>query len=368
MVAALISIVLLGLLVIVHEVGHFLVARWSGVRVLRFSVGFGPRLMTWTRGHTEYAVSAIPLGGYVKMAGEQHEQPPSSSGQTQVGEPWEYFSKPVGTRAKIVFAGPLVNYLVALVCLWVVFVTGYPELLPVIGKVVEGMPAQAAGLQVGDRIRAINDHQIRTWDAMTKVIYASPSQPLVIQLERDGAGETVTVTPTLKTMTDPFGRTKSVGLIGIGPSGEFQAIRVGPLAAIGRTFHQQNEWIAQTLLSLWALMTGKMSMRDSVTGPIGIVYLTSQAVQLGLAPLLSLISLFSLSLALFNLFPIPILDGGHLLFLSLEKLRGTPVSSQIQERSAQVSFVLIMAFVLVICVNDVNRFGLLDKLAGWFKP
>src|SRR3989338_1403514 len=133
MVAAFISIIVLGLLVIVHEVGHFLVARWSGVRVLRFSVGFGPRLLTWTRGHTEYAVSAIPLGGYVKMAGEQHEPAGPPEGKA-AGESWEYLSKPVGTRAKIVLAGPLVNYLTALVCLWVVFITGYPELLPGVGK------------------------------------------------------------------------------------------------------------------------------------------------------------------------------------------------------------------------------------------
>ena len=360
MVASLVSLFILGSLVIVHELGHFLVARWSGVRILRFSMGFGPRLLTWTRGHTEYALSAIPLGGYVKMAGEQRsEEPPA---------PGDYLAKPLGTRAKIVLAGPLVNYLVALVCLWVVFITGFPELLPVVGKVIDGMPAQAAGLEVGDRIDAVNDREIRTWEAMTKLIYESPDQPLAFRIDRHGTVLTVTIAPRPKTITDPFGRAKTVGLIGIAPSGEFRSYRVGPLTAIGRTIHQQNEWISQTMLSLWSLATGKMSLRDSVTGPIGIVYLTSQAVRLGLAPLLSLISLFSLSLALFNVFPIPILDGGHLFFLALEKLRGTPVSLNVQERSAQVSFVLIVALVLVICVNDVNRFGLLDKLAGWFKP
>ncbi len=360
MVAPLISIFVLGLLVIVHELGHLLVARWSGVRILRFSVGFGPRLFAWTRGHTEYAVSAIPLGGYVKMAGEQRTEQPM--------QPWEYFSKPIGTRARIVFAGPLVNYLVALIGLWVVFVTGYPELLPVVGKVVDGMPAQTAGLQTNDRIQTIDDQEIRTWETMTKIIYRSPGRSLTFHVSRHAQATTLVITPRAKTMTDPFGRTKTVGMIGIAPSGEFHSYRVGPIAAIGRTIHQQNEWLSQTLFSLWAMVTGKLSLRDSVTGPIGIIYLTSEAVHLGFAPLMSLVSLFSLSLALFNLFPIPILDGGHLLFLTLEKLRGNPVSVNVQERSAQVSFVVIMALVLMICVNDVNRFGLLDKVIGWVKP
>lgn len=360
MVASLISIFILGLLVVVHELGHLLVARWSGVRILRFSVGFGPRLLTWTRGHTEYALSAIPLGGYVKMAGEQRSE--------QSSQPWEYLSKPIGTRAKIVFAGPCVNYLVALLGLWVVFLTGYPELLPVVGKVVDGMPARAAGLEVGDRIRMVGDQEIRTWEALTKVIYRSPNQSLAFRIDRQGAAQAVTIVPQPKVITDPFGRTKTVGLIGIAPSGEFEAVRVGPLAAVGRTIHQQSEWLSQTFLSLWSLATGKLSMRDSVTGPIGLVYLTSEAVHLGFAPLLMLVSLFSLSLALFNLFPIPILDGGHLFFFLMERLRGKPVSLGVQERSAQVSFVLIMALVLMICVNDVNRFGLLEKVAGWVKP
>ena len=140
-----------------------------------------------------------------------------------------------------------------------------------------------------------------------------------------------------------------------------------PLAAAGRTLQKQGEWASQTLLSLWFMLTGKLSLRDSVTGPIGIIYLTSEAVQMGIVPLLFLISLFSLSLAIFNLFPLPILDGGHLFFLAVEKLRGRPVSMNVQERAAQVSFVLLMTLVLVICINDVNRFGLMEKIGGWIK-
>ena len=359
MLSTIIALVILGLLIIVHEAGHFLVARRAGVRILRFSMGFGPTLFAWTRGHTEYAVSAIPLGGYVKMAGEQREEASR--------EPWEYLSKPIGTRAGIIFAGPCVNYLVGFLSLWAVFVIGYPELLPVVGKVVEGMPAQAAALEPGDRVESINAHGIRSWDEMTKVIYAAPNRPLTFVVNHAGVNRTVTMMPKPKLTTDPFGRSKTIGLIGISPSGAFQAIRISPVAAIGRTLEKQGEWASQTLLSLWFLFTGKLSLRDSVTGPIGIVYLTSEAVRMGVAPLLFLISLFSLSLAIFNLFPLPILDGGHLFFLAVEKLRGRPVSLNVQERAAQVSFVLLMGLVLVICINDVNRFGLLEKLGGWIR-
>ncbi|MBI4342435.1 MAG: RIP metalloprotease RseP [Candidatus Omnitrophica bacterium] len=359
MLAALISILFLGVLVVVHELGHFLVARWVGVRILRFSVGFGPRLLTWTRGHTEYAVSAIPLGGYVKMAGEQ-----SSEASHQ---PWEYLSKPVSTRAAIIFAGPFVNYLVALVSLWVVFVIGYPELLPVVGNVIKDMPAQTAGLQTGDHIQAINGLEIRTWEEMTKIIYEAPERALRFTITQGDTSRTVSITPRSKRITDPFGREKTVGMIGISPSGDFKTYQVGPLEAVPRTIRQQNEWVSQTMLALWSMASGRIPLNESVTGPIGIVYLTSEAVRMGLSPLLFLISLFSLSLALFNLFPIPILDGGHLLFLTIEKLRGRPVSLNVQERSAQVSFVLLMALVLVICINDVNRFGLLDKVIEWVK-
>ncbi len=359
MVSALVSIFILGLLVILHEFGHFVVARRSGVKILRFSIGFGPRLFRWTRGETEYAVSAIPLGGYVKMAGEQETE--------QSHQPWEYLSKPIGTRATIVFAGPFVNYLVALVSLWVVFVIGYPELLPIVGNAVEGTPAHAAGLQSGDRIQSVDGRPIGSWDEMTQLIHASPGRSLAFVIERGTESTTMTITPEPKASQDPFGRSRMIGLIGISPSGAFHSTRVGPLTAVGRTFRQQNEWIGQTMMALWSMLTGRLSMRDSVTGPIGIVYLTSQAIRMGLAPLLFLVSLFSLSLAIFNLFPVPILDGGHLFFLALEKLRGRPVSMNVQERAAQVGFCMLIALVVVVCVNDVNRFGLFEKLSRWIK-
>jgi regulator of sigma E protease len=355
MVPTLISILILGFLVIVHEAGHFLVARLVGVKVLRFSVGFGPRLATFKRGPTEYAISAIPLGGYVKMSGEQKtEGPPKAH---------DFLGKSVGARAAIVAAGPLVNYAVAFLSLWIVYIVGYPELLPVVGKVLDDMPAKSAGLEVGDRVVAVNGRPIKTWDELTKTVYASPDRSIELRVDRAGESETINVTPVARDMKDPIGHEKRVGLIGVAPSGVFEPYRVGPIESFSRAASQQWEWTVQTIMALGSMVTGRLPFRDSVTGPIGLVYLTSDAVRLGIAPVLFLISLFSLSLAIFNLFPIPILDGGHLFFLLIEKLRGKAVSIRVQERAAQVSFVLLMTLVLVISFNDLQRFGLL-KWAG----
>jgi len=359
MVTTLASILILGLLILVHEAGHFVVARWAGVRVLRFSMGFGPRLLTWKRGHTEYALSLLPLGGYVKMAGEQRAE--------LKAEPWEYLSKPVGIRALIVFAGPVVNYLTAILTLWVVFVVGYPELRPTVGKLLEDMPAQAAGLAVGDRIVAIDDHAVETWDELTKQIYGAPGHPLRLRVARHGDETTITVVPKARDITDPYGQAKTVGMIGITPSGEFTPLRYGPVEAIGQTFAKHGEWCASMGKAVSSLIMGRISMQESLTGPIGIVYLTSEAVRLGFTTVLFLVSLFSLSLAIFNVLPIPILDGGHLFFLGMEKLRGNPVSLTVQERAAQVSLLLLVTMVVMVCVSDIKRYELVEKAVEWIR-
>lgn len=351
MVAALAAILVLGLLVLVHELGHFFVARAAGVRILRLSIGFGPLLWKATRGGTEYAVSLIPLGGYVKMAGEQQEE--------HAHQPWEYLSKSIATRAAIVGAGPLMNYVVAVITLWTVLaVTGFPEALPVVGEVKADMPAYDAGLAPEDRILRIDGRPVQSWQALTDQVSESAGRPLQLAVERSGRTLDVTVTPRLEPATDPFGRTSSVGRIGITQSGAFELVRVGPLQAVGETFRRQAEWLGQLALALGAMVTRKLPLRDAVTGPIGIVYMTSEALRMGVGPLLFFVSYISYMLAVFNVLPIPILDGGHLLFLTLERLRGRPVSTGVQERAAQVSLAVLMAFVLLVCVNDINRFWL----------
>lgn len=359
MVATLISLLILGLLILVHEAGHFVVARRVGVRILRFSIGFGPRVFTWKRGETEYTLSLIPLGGYVKMAGEHHSE--------RTHQPGEYLAQPIGTRAAIVFAGPFVNYLLAVLTLWVVFVAGFPELRPVVGRLIEDMPAQAAQIQEGDEIVAIGEEAVRTWEEMTAIIHRSTQIPLRLHVVREGRERTITVVPQTKETKDLYGRPQTIGQIGIAPSGAVTMTRVGPLTAIGRTFAKQGEWCASMGLALWSIISGRITMKESLTGPIGIIILTSEAVYLGFTTLLYLVSLFSLSLAIFNVLPIPILDGGHLLFLGLEQLRGTPVSVTVQERAAQLSLVALTSLIILVCVNDIQRFRLVDKLIEWIR-
>ncbi len=351
------SLIVLGLLIIVHELGHLLVARMSGVRVLRFSIGFGPQLFTWTKGHTEYAVSAIPLGGYVKMAGEQRSE--------QTAAPWEYLSKPASTRASIVFAGPFVNYLVSFVLLWIVCLVGFPVLVPTIGRVIDHSPAATAGLQVGDHLVEVDGHRVTTWDEMTEMIHNAPDRPIAVLLQRGAETHRLLVTPEPGRGQDLFGRSKAG--IGIGPAGESTAQRYGPLAALRQTLQVQRRQLEQTFTGLALVFSGKLPLKDSVAGPIRIMTETSAFMRLGLVPALLWMSALSLSLSIFNVLPIPILDGGHLFFLLIEQLRGRPVSIGVQERSTQVSFVLLMALIVFVCINDLDQIGLLGKIASWVR-
>ena len=354
MVSMLISFLILGLLILVHEAGHFFVARLSGVRVERFSIGFGPQLFSWKRGHTVYALSAIPLGGYVKMAGEQEGEAKR--------RPYEFLSKSIGTRAGIIFAGPLVNYLTAILSLWIVFIVGFPELDPTVGRLIEDMPAQAVGLTEGDRILAIDGTEVSSWNAMTEIIHDSADRSIELTIDREGARQTIAIVPKEIETTDLYGRPITVGQIGIGPGGDVTPLRVGPVEAIKRTFSTHGKWTKSMGIALSSIVTGRMSMRESLTGPIGIIMLTSEALTLGITTLLYLVSLFSLSLAIFNVLPIPILDGGHLLWLGLEKLKGTPVSLNVQEVCSKISFALLLTLIVTVCVYDIQRYELWQKL------
>lgn len=357
---ALVLLISLSVLILLHELGHFVVARRFGVRVERFSIGFGPVLWTWRRGDTDYALSVLPLGGYVKMAGEQ----PGGAAR----KPWEYGSRPVGQRAGIVLAGPLVNYLMGIGLFIGLFGTGYPALAPQVGTVLEGYPAALAGLQPRDRILAVDGAPVESWDGLTERIRRQTSgAPVQFRLQRAGLERVVTVSPRIRSGRTPFGWRTRMAVVGMTPSGEVHLVRYGWPRAIVEGVRRAWWLTVMTFQSLWQLLTGMVSMKESLTGPVGIFYLTSSAARLGWRYLVQLFAVLSVSLAIFNVLPIPVLDGGHLFFLGWEGLRRRPVSVRVQETLTQVGVCLLLGMLLFVTYNDVIKFQLVQRLGGWFK-
>lgn len=361
MLQALIFISVLSLLIVVHEWGHFLAARRVGVRIERFSIGFGPKLLTRKRGETEFAVSLVPLGGYVKLAGEQ-------PGEEARGAPWEFLSKPIWQRGWIVVAGPLMNYLMGWMCFWAVFTIGLPVTGTTIGSLLEGYPAQRASLAAGDRIVAINGRSVRTWDELTQAIHREVQGPVTVTFERGGALDMRSVTPKVEERVNLFNERTQVGLIGIAPSHEDVILLQYPwLRAGGEAAKHVVELTGVTLKALGKLLLGHLSVRESLTGPIGIYILTSEATKLGLPYLLHLIGLLSISLAVLNLIPFPVLDGGHLAFLAIEKMRGRAVHPKVQEVVTQIGLFLLVALILAVFYNDLLRYDVGGKFLEWWK-
>ncbi len=353
-------IIVLSILVIVHEFGHFIVAKKMGVRVEKFSIGFGPEIAGITKAETRYSVSIIPLGGYVKLAGE-------TSAEGVKPEKWEYLSRTVGERIKIIFAGPLLNYILAFLIFSFVFMAGSPTLTTKIGKVMPGYPAESAGLKTGDRILNINGKDVVYWEDVTKIVHTSKNIEMKLLVERDGEQVSLIAMPKSQDMKTIFGSRKKISIIGIAPSDEIVYVKYGFLKSIYMGAERLWTLTYITCRALWASITGAIPVKESMTGPIGIFYITGQAAKLGLVYLLQLMGVLSASLAIFNLLPVPVLDGGHILFLIIEKIRKKPVSLKIQENITQVGISLLIVLMLFVFYNDFMRFGIFEKIAHLWK-
>ena len=355
-----ILVVALSILILVHEAGHFLMARWLGIRVERFSIGFGPVLLKWKRDETEYVLSALPLGGYVKMSGEQSAE--------STGARWEYSSRPVYQRVGIVFAGPFVNYVMGALLFILVFWAGYPVLTPKVGQVIEGFPAQAAGVRPGDEVLAINGTAVDSWEVMTERVRSQTSgAPIALRLRRDGTEQTIAVTPLVKQGHTILGRPTKVAQIGLVPSGEAHLARYPLPVAVARGIDRTWWLTTMTLQAFWQMATGALPVKESLTGPVGIFYITSSAAALGWRYLAQLFAVISVSLAIFNLLPLPVLDGGHLAFLVWEGFWRKPVSLRIQELLTRAGMCLLIGVLLIVTYNDLIKFQLMSKLTGWFR-
>lgn len=360
MISILASIFVFGILIFIHELGHFLFAKRNGVRVEKFSFGFGPKLFGRKFGDTEYLLSAVPLGGYIKMAGDE-------PGDERKGAPWEFLSKSLGQRAQIIAAGPVLNYLLAFFLFTLVFIIGSPTVTTRVGEVLDDYPAKQSGIRENDIILAVDGEKVEYWPDMAEIIHRKTEGKLVLDVKREDQTLKIEVTPTIEEGQDLFGHKKKIGLIGISVSDEFTAIKY----PLGKSFYKGGEKLlsltALTYKALWFILIRRLSLRESFTGPIGIFYFTGKAASLGFVYLLGLMGLLSMSLAIFNFLPLPVLDGGHIFFLLLEKLRKKPVSVRMQELATHAGMLFLVFLMLFVLYNDLTRFEVWDKVNQWWN-
>jgi regulator of sigma E protease len=353
----------LTIVVFFHELGHFLVARWCGVQVLAFSVGFGPELFGWNDRHgTRWKLSAIPLGGYVKFAGDENAASVPDrellAGLPETERAGAFHLKPVGQRAAVVAAGPIANFLLSIVIFAVMFSTvGRPITPPRVDQVTEGSAAQTAGFQPGDLVVSIDGQPIESFSDMQRIVSMSAGRPLQVTVERDGTPATLTAVPDQREITDRFGNTQRVGLLGISHRAEAEDVeirRYDPLTATWMGAREVYFVVDQTLSYLGGIVVGRESA-DQLGGPIRIAQVSGQVATLGFAALMQLAAVLSVSIGLINLFPIPMLDGGHLAFYAVEALRGRPLSERTQEMGFRLGLAIVLMLMVFATWNDITQ-------------
>ncbi len=343
--------VVLGVLIFFHELGHFLVARLFGVGVEKFSLGFGPRLFGKKIGLTDYRVSAIPLGGFVKMVGED----PTAEMDPQ-DIPISFTHKHVFKRMLIVAAGPAFNLLLAVIIFYGIFqISGTYILKPSIGGVQENSPAETAGLQAGDMITAIDGTPVTSWEEMAAMITASGGRSMAITIQRpEWDVFTATVSPRVTTTKNLFGEDIQRYIIGISSAGEVVNQRLNPIESLVESFKETYNITKLTIVSIVKLIQGTVSTK-TLGGPIMIAELAGQQAREGAINLIFFIALLSINLAIINFLPIPVLDGGHLLFFLIEAIIGRPLSIRMREIAQQAGIFILIMLMIFVFYNDISR-------------
>jgi regulator of sigma E protease len=351
----------LSIVVFFHELGHFLVARWAGVKVLTFSLGFGPELAGFNDGYgTRWKISAVPLGGYVKFFGDESEASTPSSealaSMTEEERAGSFHHKKVGPRAAIVAAGPVANFILAIVIFAGLFTFfGKPSTTARVDKIEAGSAAAAAGFEVGDVVTAIDGSTIESFSDMQRIVLAHAGDQLTFSIKRGDSKLELRGTPELKEVKDPFGNTHRQGVMGITRAmspGEVTTEKVDPATAVWLGVRETWFVVDQTFAYIGNVFTGRASA-DQIGGPIRIAQISGQVATLGLTQLIHLAAVLSISIGLLNLFPVPLLDGGHLLFYAVEAVRGRPLSDRAQEMGFRIGLGLVLMLMVFATYNDI---------------
>lgn len=339
-------IIVLGVLIFFHELGHFLAARFFGVGVEKFSLGFGPKIFGKTIGATDYRISAIPLGGYVKMVGEE---PGSEIDPADVARSFTH--KKIYKKMLIVAAGPLFNFFLAVIIFFALYqVMGVVDSRPYFGDIIEGTPAEIQGLKEGDHVLAIDGKNVGDWNEMTQRILTSEGRTLRFTLERDGSVLNIDVTPELNADENLLGEENERYTIGVYP----RTVH-GIWKSLSGSIHETYFWTKLTVVSVVWMIEGKLSPTETVGGPIAIAQLAGQQAREGLENFLAFIAILSVSLGIINFIPVPVLDGGHLLFFAIEAVIRRPLNTRMREVAQQIGIFILVFLMIFVIYNDIHR-------------
>jgi regulator of sigma E protease len=356
-------ILVLSLLVFVHEMGHYLVGRWCGIRVTAFSVGFGPEIAGYTDRHgTRWKLSAVPLGGYVKFFGDDDVASlPDASGLAGMSEAEKAMTlagAKLWKRAATVAAGPIANFLLAIAIFAVLFAT-YGKVIadPVVAEVRPESAAQVAGVEPGDRLVALDGERIDTFDDVRRYVSVRPETPIVVTVERNGSEIDLPMVPKREEITDQFGNKIELGIIGIVTNeqrGNFRVETFSPLQAVSEGVKETGHIVTGTFRYIGNLVTGRMKA-DQLGGPVRVAQASGQMATLGVAAVIQLAAVLSVSIGLLNLMPVPVLDGGHLVFYAIEAVRGKPLGAGAQEIAFRIGMAMVLSLMVFATWNDISN-------------
>lgn len=343
------GIIALSLLILVHEVGHLLAARFANVKVLAFSLGFGKKLLHFRKGETEYALSAVPLGGYVKLLGESSDD---EIPEEEIGR--SYAHKPIPVKILIAFAGPLFNLLFACLLFWLIFASGYSVLSTKVGAVEKGYPAYEAGIKEGDVIVAIDGRELTEWSDLLEAVAETERRPMKFTIRREGGILDFTVTPKEMESKNIFGETTRRKVIGVGASNEFLTKRENLVSAASKAVYQTYHISELTILGIVKLIEGTISPKN-IGGPLLILEVAGKQAREGKKNLIFFVAIISINLGIVNLLPIPILDGGHILFHLIELVTRRRISQRWVEISQKIGMGILVAIMVLASYNDIVR-------------